>query len=215
MTVAITEAITTLAEAERRFDLIRTEDEAFFAEWQQGLPALVETEQAALNELRRRYLYQRSESQLLEGTVTLLLVSPLLTVAGFYDPPFKIRAEESIQLTLQDTEEVLRGRIDVLVMLNRVWVVVLESKKTALSVWAALSQTLAYMMANSQPERPKFAMVTNGDDIFFIKLIQHPQPNYAISRVFAPLTSTRELATVLQILKRFGQIAGDTEGGTF
>ena len=93
MTVAITAAITSLAEAERRFDLIRTEDEAFFAEWQQGLPALVETEQAALNELRRRYLYQRSESQLLESTVTFLLESPLLTEAGFYDPPIKIRLQ--------------------------------------------------------------------------------------------------------------------------
>lgn len=31
MAVAITEAITTLAEAERRFNLTRTEDEAFFS----------------------------------------------------------------------------------------------------------------------------------------------------------------------------------------
>lgn len=129
MSIAITEAITTLAEAERQFNLSRTEDETFFSEWQTDFPDLSVSEQAAVDELRRRYLYQRSAGQLSEGTVTLLLASPLLTVAGFYDPPFRVRAEASVQLTLDDGEEVLQGRIDVLVLLNQLWVVVLESKK--------------------------------------------------------------------------------------
>jgi hypothetical protein len=209
MSVAITEAITTLAEAERRFNLSRTEDEAFFSEWQTSLPELSMPEQTALDELRRRYLYQRSEGQLLEGTVTLLLASPLLTIAGFYDPPFRVRAEESVQLTLDDGEEVLQGRIDVLVLLERFWVVVLESKKTALSVWTALPQTLAYLMANPQPEQPSFGMVTNGDDIFFVKLVQHSQRHYALSRVFAPFISKQELYGALQILKRISQVIGE------
>jgi hypothetical protein len=38
--IAITEAITTLGEAERRFGLQRNEDKAFFTEWQQNLPDL-------------------------------------------------------------------------------------------------------------------------------------------------------------------------------
>jgi hypothetical protein len=42
-------------------------------------------------------LYHRSAGQLLEETVKLLMVGPLLAVAGFYDPPFRVRAEESIQ----------------------------------------------------------------------------------------------------------------------
>jgi hypothetical protein len=118
MTVAMPEAIQTLSEAEHRFSLSRTEDETFFLEWQADLPALSDTERAELDGLRKRYLYQRSEGQLLEGTVTLLLASPLLAIAGFYDPPFKVRAEESIRLTLTDSEEVLQGRIDVLVLKN-------------------------------------------------------------------------------------------------
>uniref|UniRef100_B8HS65 Type I restriction endonuclease subunit R n=1 Tax=Cyanothece sp. (strain PCC 7425 / ATCC 29141) TaxID=395961 RepID=B8HS65_CYAP4 len=105
MSIAITEAITTLATAERQFRLLRTEDEAFFLEWQTQLPELSDPERSALDELRR-YLYQRSQGQLLEGTVTLLLASPLLAIAGFYDPPFRVRAEESVQLTLEDGEEV-------------------------------------------------------------------------------------------------------------
>jgi hypothetical protein len=208
MTAAITDAITTLAEAERRFNLERTEDEAFFLEWQIDLPEISATEQMALQELRRRYLYQRSAGQLLEGTVTLLLASPLLAIAGFYDPPFRVRAEESVQLMLDDGEEVLQGRIDVLVLLNQLWVVVLESKKTALSVWTALPQTLAYLMANPHPEQPSFGMVTNGDDILFVKLVQTEPRRYALSRVFAPFTSNQELYNALQILKRIGQVIG-------
>jgi hypothetical protein len=208
MTIAVTEAITTLAEAERHFNLVRTEDEAFFLEWQVNLPKISSEEQVAVNELRRRYLYQRSVRQLLEGTVTLLLASPLLTIAGFYDPPFQVRTEESIQLTLTDGEEVLQGRIDVLVLLNQLWVVVLESKKTALSVWTALPQTLAYLMANPQPEKPAFGMVTNGDDILFVKLVQTECRFYSPSRVFSPFPSSQELVYVLQVLKRIGQVIG-------
>lgn len=208
MPLAITDAITTLAEAEQRFGLSRTEAEAFFLEWQDAtteLPAaqLSAAEQQALDELRRRYLYQRSAGQLLEGTVMLLLTSPLLAIAGFYDPPFRVRAEESVALVLEDAEEVLRGRIDVLVLLDHLWVIVLEGKKTALSVWGALPQSLAYLMANPSPEHPSFGLVTNGDDIIFVKLFEG---QYGLSRVFSPLVSARELAEVLRVLKRLGQL---------
>ena len=205
-TTAITEAITTLKEAERRFNLHRTEDEQFFPEWRISLPDLTEAERTALNELRQRYLYQRAESHLLEGTVMLLLASPLLAITGFYDPPFKVRAEESVQIILDDGEEVLQGRIDVLVLQNQLWVVVLESKKTALSVWSALPQTLAYLMANPQPERPSFGMITNGDDILFVKLTQIAHRQYDVSRVFAPFISNQELYSVVQILKSISQL---------
>ena len=63
-------------------------------------------------------------------------------------------------------------RFNVFVLKNQLWVVVLESMKTALSVWSALPQTLAYLMANTQPELPSFGMTTNGDDILFVKLTQ-------------------------------------------
>jgi hypothetical protein len=207
MSIAITETITTLAEADRRFGLVRSEDESLFPEWQMDLPTLSELERSALDGLRRQYLYQRSEGHLLEGMVTLLTVSPLLNIAGFYDPPFRVRAEESVQLILEDCEEILQGRLDVLVLLNQIWVVILESKKTALSVWTALPQTLAYLMANPLSDQPSFAVMTNGDEVLFVKLL--PQHCYVLSRVFSPLTSERELYTILQILKRIGNGAID------
>jgi hypothetical protein len=111
-----------------------------------------------------------------------------------------------VRLTLDDGEEVLQGRIDVLVLLDQFWVVVLEAKKTALSIWTALPQTLAYLVANPQPEHPSFGMMINGDEILFVKLVQGSQRVYAVSRVFAPFTSSQELYSTLQILKQIAQV---------
>jgi hypothetical protein len=206
MSVAITEAIITLAEAEARFHLSRTESADFFPEWCVGLPELTEAEKTSLAEMRRRYLYQRSQGQLLENTVTLLFASPLLTLAGFYDPPFRLKAEEAVQITLTDPEEVLQGRLNALFLKDQFWVIILESKKTALSVWSALPQTLAYLMANPHPDLPSYGLMTNGDDSVFVKLVQPPNGEYNFSRVFAVLTSDQELYWVLQVLKKIRQV---------
>lgn len=207
MPLAITEAITTLAVAEQRFNLQRTEDPDFFPEWQAPGPDLTDGELRDLAILQQRYHYQRSQGQLLEGTVLLLLASPLLALAGFYDAPFQVRAEESVRLTLADSEETLQGRLDIVVILDQIWVVVVESKKTALSVWSALPQTLAYLQA--APQQPSFGLMTNGDEFVFVKLGQvnveyQGQRGYDLSRVFALLSSPRDLQEVLQILKGLG-----------
>lgn len=172
------------------------------------MPSLSQFEQKELTTLRQRYLYQQSKGQLLEITVLLLLVSPLLTLAGFYDPPFTVRAEESIQLTLTDSEETLQGRLDVLVLWEELWVVVVESKKTALSLWSALPQTLAYLYANPHSQHPYYGLMTNGDELVFVKLqrsdIQGSQ--YGLSRPFALLPAPQDFEMVLQILKNLSPI---------
>lgn len=210
--IAITEAITSIAEAESRFNLRRTEDEQFFLEWCEDLPPLTEAEKSYLDLVRHRYLYHRADGSLTEGTVTLLVGSPLLERAGFYDHPFKMRAEASVEIVVDEDDEdveTLRGRTDALVLQNRLWVVVLESKRTTISVATALPQTLAYMMTNPYPDKPVFGMVTNGDEIFFVKLIQQGTPEYDISRVFALFPLRNELYNVLQILKRMGQVISE------
>ena len=54
---AITEAISTLLEAEQKFGLNRNEDDDFFPEWQQHLPDLTAANLVLLGDLRRRYIY--------------------------------------------------------------------------------------------------------------------------------------------------------------
>ncbi len=208
MAIAITDAITTLATAEQRLGLQRTEAADFFPEWHLNLPDLTPTEQAELTTLRQRYLYQRAQGQLLEGTVLLLLVSSLLALAGFYDPPFRVRAEESVRLSLNNGEQQLQGRLDVLVLLDQLWVVVVESKQTTLSVWSALPQTLAYLNANPHPQPPSFGVMTNGDEFVVVKLAPSPTEAaikvYALSRVFALFAMPQDLAEVLRIFKHLG-----------
>ncbi|MBA3920756.1 MAG: type I restriction endonuclease subunit R [Nostocaceae cyanobacterium] len=204
---AITEAIKSLSEVESRFNLRRTEDEQFFTEWYENLPELTVDEKAFLDIIRRRYLDHFADGNLTEGTVTLLIGSPLLEKAGFYDYPFKMQGEASVEIIFDDDENAdLRGRIDVLVLQNQFWVALLESKRTTISVMSALPQALAYMMANPYPDKPVFGMLTNGDSIVFVKLTQQGIPQYDVSDIFSPAPLRNRLYNVLQILKRIGQI---------
>jgi hypothetical protein len=208
--IAITDAFKTLTEVETRFGVSRSEQADFFTEWREVLPTLSAAELDRLSLLRQRLLYHRADGDLLEGAVMLLVASPLLELAGFYDAPFKLKAEAAVEVTVDDGEEVLRGRIDALILQqdvsrNSFWVLVLEAKKTTISTRSALPQALAYMLTNTQAELPTFGMMTNGDDVLFVKLTNQPEKRYSLSRVFSLYTLQEEFQAVLQILKRIGK----------
>ena len=208
--IAITDAFKTLTEVETRFGVSRSEQADFFTEWREVLPALSAAELDRLSLLRQRLLYHRADGDLLEGAVMLLVASPLLELAGFYDAPFKLKAEAAVEVTVDDGEEVLRGRIDALILQqdvsrNSFWVLVLEAKKTTISTRSALPQALAYMLTNTQAELPTFGMMTNGDDVLFVKLTNQPEKRYSLSRAFSLYTQPEELQAVLQVLKRTGK----------
>ncbi|MBR8837771.1 MAG: hypothetical protein DSM106950_28135 [Stigonema ocellatum SAG 48.90 = DSM 106950] len=87
-------------------------------------------------------------------------------------------------------------------MQNRLWVVLIESKRYGLSVMQALPQTLAYMMANPNLEMPVFGMITTGEDYIFIKLNQQVR-QYALSNKFTLSNPQKnELYEVMQVLKQ-------------
>ncbi|MEO0532674.1 MAG: type I restriction endonuclease [Cyanobacteria bacterium P01_A01_bin.123] len=203
--VAITDAVKTLAEVEQRFSLTQRNEPDFFLEWQQDLPTLTPVQQAGLDVMHRRLRYHRAVGDLLEGAVTLLVASPLLDIAGFYDPPFRLKAEAAVEIAVDDGEEILRGRIDILILQQQLWVLVLEAKKTTISLRSALPQAIAYMMANITPERPLFGMLTNGDELVFIKLIAEPKAEYSLSRAFSLYTLPSELTVAMQVLTHMGQ----------
>ena len=203
--VAITEAFKTLAEVEACFGLSRSDDAGFFPEWRESLPTLNSAEQDRLHVIRQRLLYHRADGDLLEGSVMLLVASPLLELAGFYDPPFKLKAEAAVEISVDDGEEILRGRIDGLILQQNFWVLVLEAKKTTISTRSALPQALAYMVANIQAKQPTFGLLTNGDDVLFVKLGSQPGQRYSLSRAFSLYTSPDEWQSTLQILKGIGR----------
>jgi hypothetical protein len=103
-----------------------------------------------------------------------------------------------------DGDEVLRGRIDALVLQNQLWIVLIESKKATFDLELALPQTIAYMAANPQPERPLFGMIVNGSSYLFVKLLGE---RYGTSDLFATRSQHRNnLYEVLVILRHLGQL---------
>jgi hypothetical protein len=200
--LAITDYIDSLAEAERRFGLSCSDNPAFFTEWTEPLPELTLAEQQRLDQIKQRYLYHRQYGHLLEGAVNFIVIAPLLEMAGFYDPPFHLRSEASVQLVIEDENEtVYRGRIDGLVVQDHLWIILVESKRTSFSVETALPQALAYLSA--APARPVYGLVSNGVYSMFVKL---EQSQYSFSEDFSLNRRQNELRQVLRVLNRLKTI---------
>jgi len=204
-TLAIAEAITTIRHVEETLGLRLADDHQFFTEWMDEVPKTTTFEQERLEQIRRNYLYQISDGLLLEETIKMVVLSPLLELAGFYQAPYKFRAEVPIAIeAIGDNDEILRGRIDALVLQEYLWIVLIESKKTTFDLELAIPQTLAYMAASPLPEQPLYGMVTNGSSYLFMKTLNR---QYGVSDIF----STRSLyhnnlSRVLQILKHLGRL---------
>lgn len=201
-TLGITKLICSYDDVHQRFNLRRTNDEHFFTEWIDDLPPLNDTEKAVLERIKQRYINHRVQGLMTEATVLLLVVAPLLELAGFYDPPFTIKAEETVEIEVEANQEILRGRIDVLVIKDRLWVLVIEAKQTQFTPEVAIPQCLTYMMAKSPTEKPIFGLVTNGGEFVLLKLTQQAPPQYDISRIFSLLPRQNELYDVFSFLKK-------------
>ena len=206
VSTGITDAIHSLNDLSDRFNLRQADSDNFFSEWKENLPELTDMEAASVAKLKQRYDYQRMDGLLLEGTIQVAVVSPLLELAGFLDAPYRMYSPYGIMLELDDSEEILRGFIDMLVIQHKLWILVVESKRTSISVLAAIPQLLAYMLAspNGQSAKPSYGLATNGDEFVFLKLTHDDAPQYDVSRTFSLFPRQHELRKVLQILKRLG-----------
>lgn len=208
-TVAVTEALRSLSDVEAAFGLRRSLDLNFFPEWREGLPELSVAEEVTLDRVKTSFLYNSADGPLTESTVNLLVTSPLLYLAGFCDPPFKVRGELSVEISGLDNGQIYTGRIDALVLQERIWLVLVESKQTRFSFSVAIPQALAYLMAapagGHPPGCPLFALVTNGEGFLFVKVVREPGRMYGLSDDFSMFTQSRnELYEVLRILRRLG-----------
>jgi hypothetical protein len=195
-----------IAYLEAKFSLKQTNNEAFFPEWLENLPEISDLEKQYLDKVKLHFLRLAKYPPLSEETVKLVVLSPLLSLAGFYDEPFFIRSESSIEIAVENEDEVIRGKIDVLVIQQQLWLLVIESKRTAFSLLEAIPQALTYMLANPHPTKPLFGLVMNGSDFIFIKFSQINQAQYALSDQFTLLKRENELYQVFRILKKLGQI---------
>ncbi|MDB9315499.1 type I restriction enzyme HsdR N-terminal domain-containing protein [Spirulina sp. CS-785/01] len=189
----------------QKFDLQRVDDPQFFPEWSEVQISLSDSEQQTLDRVKENYSELMEDPPMLENTVKMVVLSPLLDLAGFYRQPFQLKTEPSVALELEDAGKIIRGRIDVLVERNRLWLLVIESKRSDFSAIRAIPQALAYMLSNPQGNFPTFGLIATGSEFLFLKTVRDPTAQYGNSRLFSLINPGNELYLVLQILKDLGQ----------
>ena len=176
----------------------------FTSEWRSPLPPLTTDEQRYLDQVQQDYLDQVRQGNLSEGLVKLVVISPLLHLAGFYRYPYAVRLEQPVHLEIPEQDEVWRGRIDALVVQEQLWLLVVESKGSAFGIDQAIPQALGYMFVAPSPDRPLYGLVTNGTSYAFLKLMRQPKAIYSVSDVLLLLPGRSPLHQVLAILKKIG-----------
>ena len=204
MVRTIQASLVKLSDLKNKFGLTLVRDPQFFAEWSKVSTETSELEQFWLDRVQTNFSALLEDPPVLENSVKMLVLSPLLDLAGFYQKPYRLETEASMEIEAEDEGIIIRGRIDVLVLREKFWLVVIESKCSDFSVTKAIPQTLAYMFGNPNPEQPTFGMVTNGNEFVFLKLIRQPSPQYANSRLFSLINPGNELCEVLEVLKQLG-----------
>lgn len=199
-----------LYDLEKKFQLEQAQSASFFEEWQVELPPISEAEQQRLDRVQASMANLERRS-VLENTVKLAVLAPLLDLSGFFLPPFYVSTEDMVNIEATDSSLVIQGRIDILVIKEALWLLVIESKRAEFSPKVGVPQALAYMLAAPERATPCYGLVTNGTDFVFLKLAfengPENRPKYGKSRQFV-LGQDNDLERVLQIFKHLADILG-------
>ncbi len=189
------------------FGIQLVRDNQFFREWQDNLPAVTDLEKQLLDRVVDGFINLLNYPPVLEDVVKMSVLDPLLFIGGFYLPPFYVKSEQSVKITTEDEGTIITGSLDVLVLKEQLWVLVVESKKVSFSVEEGLAQILSYMLGSPASEQPCFGIITNGSSFIFVKLVKGNPPQYATSKLFG-IRNTGDLYTVFSVFKHIGQLAG-------
>ncbi len=205
----------TLHQVKAQFGLRESVDQSFFLEWQEDLPELSQDDRQSLDQLKTNFLYLL-EFPMSEEAVKLVMLSPLLSKANFFQPPFHLKTEASVQIELMNDDrasetpelgpQVVKGRIDILLLRDEFWVLVVEAKEKGFSLENAITQALTYMMTAPNADRPVYGFATNGSEFIFLKASHNPTPQYALSDLFTLRRQHNDLYPVLQILRAIEKI---------
>ena len=131
----------------------------------------------------------------------------MLFRSGFYEPPFHIQSEKSVEISVEDENGVtIRGRIDVLILKEQVWALVIESKEAEFSIEAGVSQLLSYMLANPVTDQPSYGLIASGGSFIFVKLVKGETNNYGFSKIYEIRNPGNDLYEVLQVLKKIANL---------
>ncbi|MEG4206182.1 restriction endonuclease subunit R [Microcoleus sp. Pol7_A1] len=204
MTQSLQAKTLTLREVKTKFNLQLAEYEQFFPEWIDDLPEITDEEKRYLDKVKAGYT-NSAEYPMIEDTVKMVVLAPLLFLADFYLTPFHIESEKSVELVTVDEDILVRGSIDILLLMESFWVVAIEAKRAQYSLEAGLPQLLFYMLSNPNPDRPTFGLLTNGSNFRFLKLIKQDTPQYALSYEFV-IDRANDFYEVFRIFKRIAAV---------
>ncbi len=184
----------------KKFHLRKSKTSDFFPEWHRNLPGLTEKEKQSLERVKSNYLSLSENNFLSEQMVKMVVLSPLLDLADFYQPPFQTKAEASVEVLAENEGILVKGNIDILVINQQFWALVIETKQSQFDVTVALPQALTYMLASPNPRGISYGALVNGREFMFVKLKQGEKPVYSRSYGLS-IERNEELYQVLSALK--------------
>ncbi|MBW4440791.1 MAG: restriction endonuclease subunit R [Plectolyngbya sp. WJT66-NPBG17] len=191
----------TLTNLRHRFGVQLNSSDRFFTDWLVQSPVLSDSDLQALDRIQRNYDYLSQEEPPLEEVVKLVVVSPLLDLAGFYQPPFLVKTEVGTTIEVADDPDLsIQGKIDILVIQDALWVLAIESKPARLDVTVGIPQALTYLLSAPTPQSILYGMVTNGREVLFLSL-DRTTMQYTRSPTYRLLENAQERKQILQGLK--------------
>ncbi|MCA1994569.1 MAG: restriction endonuclease subunit R [Coleofasciculus sp. S288] len=182
-----------------------------------SLQPITASEQAEVEQIHQDFRPYLRGKKALEGQVRLVVVAPLLRLAGFYRPPIQIRVEEDIErIYIEDDDQVITGKFDIIAVnknstrSNNVdfWVLVIETKRSELDTISGLPQLLTYASQSLQHQEFVWGLVTNGIRYQFVYL-QRGNPSTYQQMPLLNLLESDSAIRLLQVLKAICQLPGD------
>ncbi|NEQ07517.1 MULTISPECIES: restriction endonuclease subunit R [unclassified Moorena] len=171
-----------------------------------SLEPLKDVEKQELVQIKNDFRPYLRSGKVSEGQVKLVVIAPLLRLAGFYHYPITISVEEGIaEIDSEEEETRITGRLDILAINNQqptsannyFWVLVIETKNSLVDVTAGLPQLLTYAYKSLEHQKSVWGLVTNGLRYQFVYLQQETSPIYQLM----PLLNLMESDSSIQLLK--------------
>ena len=191
---------------ERDLGLEYVRDPEFFWEWESDLAEVSDGEKLFLDQVRETYIHWVEDPPLLDKPVQIGFLGPILSLGGFFLPPFRFKRENSIEFQLEDKGTPIHGCLDILRLTPRFWIMAIESQRFSFSSHAGEVDFLAHLQSKLQIGETGYGLVVTGGQSVFLKLVKDTISTYAFSNSFATWNEGNELYDVFRILKRISQL---------
>lgn len=167
---------------------------------------LTDFEQQELTQIQADFRAYLIDGKVLEGQIKLLVIAPLLRLAGFYRSPIKISLELDIaEIVVEDEDTEITGKFDILAVNKEqptatdiaFWLLVIEAKNSSINSLEGLPQLLTYAHTSLKHQQCVWGLTTNGMQYQFVLLQQGIPPTYQQM----PLLNLMDASSAVQLLQ--------------